>query len=187
MVINNKNLTESIFSEIIKLYNVFNAFVCGKGSINGSILPTPQMDKEKCVPETILSFWKKVTTIEEIYDFEFEKPHRMSERDSIWINAMYNSLAENRATKSMCHYTSIEGKGKIPKQLSENIKNRTKMCLITSGSINTQILDHNFDFFYCEGIFDFKAVSVVYHDSNEYTVSINDADNSEMFKSIIFF
>ncbi len=181
------NADNQTASEIVKLYSIFNAFVCGKGSINNSPLLSRPMDTRKCVPETIIAFWKRVAIVEKAYGIEFSNPHAMTERDARWLEAIYNSIEKGLAAKCICKYSSIDGKGEIPDQLNENIKSGKKMCLISFGDYKTRLLGHDLNLFFCKGLFDFRATSVDYSENHDYVITIDDAEGTKMFKSIMLF
>jgi len=172
---------------MIDAYKIFNAFMDGKGSIEGNRLETKERRPQNIVPDEVIDFWERVYEVEKVFGVAFDVSVPLKVIDAIQLEALYRSLIENKPFKTYRKYNSISGNGEFKDVISED---GTQIYLEYEITETLDILGQTISCLGIMGIFGATVESSSLPPKNEegpFTINLIETEGMKMYESKIYF
>ena len=173
--------------DVLGAYKVYNAFLQGKGSIDGNLLEINNTNSQPLVPENVIFFWEKMNKVEQCLNISFDISIPLRIIDSYNIEALYRSLIEKKPFIQYKKYNSISGTGEF---VDDFLKDGNQAYFEYEITETMDILGQSISVNGILGLFGSTVVDSVIPPKGEngpFEIFLDEAEGKKMFESKIYF
>ena len=174
--------------EIITLYEIYNAFMIGEGSINNNKLDNNIVSVNNMVPKDIIDFWKRLYAIEKMFNISLEIKKQIEIDDIECAEGIYRCLFENKPYKTSKRIKSVSLNTEY---LDTNngcfLVKDTEGCFELSGDIDFELFGQKIELKGVSAIFGARVMRSIKKNNNVIETFLEQASDKKIFESLMLF
>lgn len=181
--------TKSINSvlDVLSAYEIYNAFLDGRGSIGGTEFLGSVQSSEKKISQETIDFWTKLHKLENVFEFTFDIEDGITVKDARCVEKIYCCIVDKKPFKSYKKYYSVKGK-KNPRKITNDFSNTNEIYIEFSADENYELLGQKIQL---KGLFNIFGAcikeQVPSEKNGEFEVILDTVKGKKMYESVMYF
>ena len=175
--------------EVLSAYEIYNAFMDGKGKIGGIQFSESIQSSEKKISQETIDFWGKLYKLENVFGISFDIKDGITVGDARCVEEIYRCIVQKKPYKTYKQYNSVKGKS-IPKDLCNNMPIEKEIFFEFKAYGHYELLGQTIELKGVCGIFGASIKNMVPVDSSgdgEITMMLQPAEGKRMYESVMLF
>ena len=174
--------------EVLSAYEIYNAFMDGKGKIGGIQFSESIQSSEKKISQETIDFWGKLYKLENVFGITFDIKDGIKVGDARCVEEIYRCIVQKKPYKTYKQYNSVKGQG-ITQEVSDTILSDKEIYFEFSTEGHYELLGQAILLKGVCGIFGacIKNIVSVSPSEEEFEILLQTVEGKRMYESVMLF